>query len=963
MIQFTRIKFKYQDLGVMIRSNSDALINVIINFITICHCMVTSSFIKNIRTTMLKLQHIQKTQGNRGLVTYLKTATVALQQATSGYILDDIASISKVRIARKKSSGIPKLIPANHRRIIDSNSVYKYPLIKFWLSIFYMYRIIYHSGEGSLKSIEAPNNKGYMDQLPWRHYLGIFLSNLPNKVYLKGIDWLKTFNKPVRSIFAASPNRARGDSYQNEDYALHSTHPSSIVNSRLALNRNPSTLTKLQKVCVMLDRNDILSLLSHGHIEEKNLLVPGKSTHIGQLSVKPEAAGKMRIFAYVDCYTNWCLQSLHDCIFKGILSKLPMDGTFNQIRPAKRLLKRKTNGLYSVDLSSATDRLPLELQELILSDLFNNEFASYWKDIMVDRDFNLVVPFIFRTKNFFSRKDVRYTVGQPMGALSSWAMLALTHHFIVQVAAWKAGENPFKLYKNYALLGDDLVLGDYSVYFHYCKIMKLLQVNISLAKSILSSASLGIEFAKKTLLVNSKQIFDVSPISFRDYSTSLNSFAEFVSFCNNNNLKLSDRLKISGYGYRVLSSINKEFSKCNLIVKNHILSNFSKFNFSDNIQVTLTKTFHRGLKYSTLILALKELILDSFERLDSKIGMLRHLIKILIKDRVTIQIKDPSGTKSVLLPSKVFQILYLRSIYLIYRSSYNPTAGPEKLFELFSYKEFIPSSSLPDFVAKTISAIFNKTGLRLLPHLTVKENIKIGLKNKHLWSSSVQYMKNINAFASVFDYDILLKYINPKTWNRLYQLFVAVAGREMQALYSELVSEYNRLSKLYHSTDDLKTLFEIYFKLSELSVKTSPNNLLFDYKVNISRRLPWRLSVYNSWLRLHTKLLKRLTIKPKDTIQNIPFLMLFDIRDPIIWGFYLFIIVYLLYLSYGSIFDPRFYQTYPLFSKNLIFLLGVFSGFGIFLGGYVSYDVPTNLIFNQLVNPVLIQELLLARSN
>lgn len=28
--------------------------------------------------------------------------------------------------------------------------------------------------------------------------------------------------------------------------------------------------------------------------------------------------------------------------------------------------------------------------------------------------------------------SVRYSVGQPMGALSSWAMLALTHHFIVQ---------------------------------------------------------------------------------------------------------------------------------------------------------------------------------------------------------------------------------------------------------------------------------------------------------------------------------------------------------------------------------------------------------------------------------------------------------------------------------------------------------------------------------------------------
>jgi len=34
---------------------------------------------------------------------------------------------------------------------------------------------------------------------------------------------------------------------------------------------------------------------------------------------------------------------------------------------------------------------------------------------------------------------VRYAVGQPMGALSSWAMLALTHHLIVAMAARRVG--------------------------------------------------------------------------------------------------------------------------------------------------------------------------------------------------------------------------------------------------------------------------------------------------------------------------------------------------------------------------------------------------------------------------------------------------------------------------------------------------------------------------------------------
>jgi len=33
----------------------------------------------------------------------------------------------------------------------------------------------------------------------------------------------------------------------------------------------------------------------------------------------------------------------------------------------------------------------------------------------------------------------RYSVGQPMGAYSSFPMLALTHHVIVQIAAGRAG--------------------------------------------------------------------------------------------------------------------------------------------------------------------------------------------------------------------------------------------------------------------------------------------------------------------------------------------------------------------------------------------------------------------------------------------------------------------------------------------------------------------------------------------
>jgi len=35
---------------------------------------------------------------------------------------------------------------------------------------------------------------------------------------------------------------------------------------------------------------------------------------------------------------------------------------------------------------------------------------------------------------------VTYSVGQPMGAYSSWAMLALVHHLILQVCNIKCGK-------------------------------------------------------------------------------------------------------------------------------------------------------------------------------------------------------------------------------------------------------------------------------------------------------------------------------------------------------------------------------------------------------------------------------------------------------------------------------------------------------------------------------------------
>jgi hypothetical protein len=94
-----------------------------------------------------------------------------------------------------------------------------------------------------------------------------------------------------------------------------------------------------------------------------------------------------------------------------------------------------------------------------------------------------------------------------MGALSSWAMLALSHHVLVQIAAQRVGVNGW--FDHYALLGDDIIIADESVARAYHQLMtKLLGVEINLGKSF-EMKSGTLEFAKRWI---HPHLGDLSPI-------------------------------------------------------------------------------------------------------------------------------------------------------------------------------------------------------------------------------------------------------------------------------------------------------------------------------------------------------------------------------------------------------------------------------------------------------------------
>jgi hypothetical protein len=222
-------------------------------------------------------------------------------------------------------------------------------------------------------------------------------------------------------IFKSSPQASASE-------GTFSTHPETLHTSAHALFSSRQIYDSWLVIAQFFSSYPIIYLMSqclssppvrsYKTINTEDGVVP----LIGKLGLKQEAAGKMRVFAMVDPWTQWVLKPLHDGIFK-ILRRHPMDGTFNQLRPLARA--HNWESLYSLDLSSATDRLPITLQQALLSQLMGSEsFAVNWANLLVGRHYK--APGL---------PPVKYAVGQPMGALSSWAMLAYTHHFILQCAA------------------------------------------------------------------------------------------------------------------------------------------------------------------------------------------------------------------------------------------------------------------------------------------------------------------------------------------------------------------------------------------------------------------------------------------------------------------------------------------------------------------------------------------------
>jgi hypothetical protein len=207
-------------------------------------------------------------------------------------------------------------------------------------------------------------------------------------------------------------------------------------------------------------------------------IFPNFSKCFRRLSFFGDKEGKTRVIGILDYWSQTALKPLHDSAI-ACLKRIEPDCTFDQNSFVGKL---PLNTMYhSLDLHAATDRIPSILTERMLAILIGADKARAWKDILTGYAFNYG-----STQHF-------YAVGQPMGAYSSWPVgLALIHHVLVRIAAHRVGKTNFK---DYVLLGDDIIIADTQVSESYSNLMASIGVEINDSKTFHSETVW--EFAKR----------------------------------------------------------------------------------------------------------------------------------------------------------------------------------------------------------------------------------------------------------------------------------------------------------------------------------------------------------------------------------------------------------------------------------------------------------------------------------
>jgi len=464
------------------------------------------SRIRQLNAFRVHLDIMSRRHGHVYVVKYLKASQLAIQKSLAGTPVSSLNQLdADLPYPRLSNTGLPKWIPVRDRRLILING--SGSVIRWWLTLYSVYRVISIPGKLKLNTITDS--------------LTVPISNIEQVAQ----ELIQLIPKS-KFVFSEVGDRVSNAYAVNrpgiQAVPLLEAASSTAKVSWLGLISDIDALARAGQLTTLLNfllqtKQTVLlrlALTIRDSLKEcKNMLpITGDAYYalfgdlpVGKLSLKKEAAGKVRVFAMVTVWDQAVLRPIHNGLF-GWLKTVINDGTFDQNASVRRCMTKValTGKSFGYDLTAATDRLPLKMQIAIINALLPG-LGELWAALLVNREYGLNGHKEFPE----ATGKYKYSVGQPMGALSSWAMLAVTHHMLAQDAAWRARlaagpdfHDPHGFWKDgwysgYEVLGDDIVFFEENVAHEYLALMEFIGVPINLSKSVISKNK-TFEFAKVT---------------------------------------------------------------------------------------------------------------------------------------------------------------------------------------------------------------------------------------------------------------------------------------------------------------------------------------------------------------------------------------------------------------------------------------------------------------------------------
>jgi hypothetical protein len=243
---------------------------------------------------------MSKRHGITYTVKYLKACQLAVQKAIAGQPLSSLRELEPdLPLPRLTKSGLPRIIQLRDRSAILGGG---YSVIRLWLSFFSIYRVIKAPFKTKLNTITDAfsGNPDYLSELK---------RLVPNgmKVFQAFYGKMDLPEKDVKSQGILPILKASSGS--KVSFAKILLLPKALRDANLW---GPlvefATLQGNYYLVGQLKLLDSLSTKAYAVLGYSELF----HTHtLGKLSFKEEAAGKLRIFAMVDCLTQSALHGLH----------------------------------------------------------------------------------------------------------------------------------------------------------------------------------------------------------------------------------------------------------------------------------------------------------------------------------------------------------------------------------------------------------------------------------------------------------------------------------------------------------------------------------------------------------------------------------------------------------------------------------------------------------------------------